>query len=153
MTGRGINGALALALALVVAAAGGSSEGLAQSVSSPASRATGASSEAHELAGRRVLFDTAAARARRAASSDASIHVVGVPGRLWLWATVDHASVVRRTASATAPRVGIVATTTPEGTAGNVQILATQTIAGVEWDKVSFPSLPNGKNGWIPRSA
>lgn len=126
-----------LALVAVAAACGSSSAGLAQSVSSPASRSTDARRAADELGGRR----------------DASIHIVGVPGRLWLWATVDHASAVRLTASETAPRVGVVTTTTPEGTAGNVQILATQTIAGAEWDKVSFPSLPNGKTGWIPRTA
>ncbi len=83
---------------------------------------------------------------------DEAVHVVGVPGRLWVWATVDRAGAVRREPAPTARSIGTIATTTPEGTAGNVQILATQTVKGAIWTKVAFPSLPNGGIGWIPRS-
>jgi lipoprotein-anchoring transpeptidase ErfK/SrfK len=85
-------------------------------------------------------------------AKDDAVHVVGSPGRLWVWATVDRAAVVRRTPAASARSVGTIATTTPEGTAGNVQILATQTVKGATWTRVAFPSLPNGGVGWVPRS-
>ncbi len=84
---------------------------------------------------------------------DNAIHRVGTPGRLWVWATVDRASVVRSAPRLTARPVGRVETTTPEGTAGNVQILATQTVKGAGWAKVLFPSLPNGGTGWLPRTS
>lgn len=86
-------------------------------------------------------------------ATDATVHVVGSPGRLWVWATVDRAAVVRRTPATSARSIGTIATTTPEGTAGNVQILATQTVKGTVWTRVAFPSLPNGGVGWIPRSS
>ena len=80
------------------------------------------------------------------------VHVAGVPGRLWLWATVDRASVVRAEPNPAARRVGRVTRTTPERTAGVVQFLATTTVKGVPWVEVAFASVPNGRTGWVPRA-
>jgi L,D-transpeptidase catalytic domain len=89
----------------------------------------------------------------RPARADPLIHVAGIPGRLWLWATVDRPSVVRADPSPAAPGVGRVTRLTPEGTAGNVRFLATTTVRGVVWVRVAFASLPNGLTGWVPRTA
>jgi hypothetical protein len=81
------------------------------------------------------------------------VHIAGIPGHLWLWATVERASVVRTAPNPVARRVGRVTRMTPEGTAGNVQFLATTTVDGEVWVRVAFPSLPNGRTGWVPRSS
>jgi lipoprotein-anchoring transpeptidase ErfK/SrfK len=162
-------GCLLAALLLVGGAAacgssgssGSSGEGADQSVTIPATPvtdpvATGSGSStdrsATSLSG--ASSDAGGTGAASPLSvKDEAVHVVGVPGRLWVWATVDRATVVRARPTTTARSVGTVQTTTPEGTAGNVQVLATQTLQGAGWAKVLFPSLPNGATGWIPRGS
>ena len=70
------------------------------------------------------------------------------------WAPVRVAVTARRSPDAHAPPVARVATTTPEGTTNIVLVLGRRPDrAGRLWLRVALAALPNGRTGWIPRSA
>jgi lipoprotein-anchoring transpeptidase ErfK/SrfK len=70
------------------------------------------------------------------------------------WAPVRREATARRAPDARAAPVARVATTTPEGTTNIVRVLGRRTDhARRVWIEVSLASLPNGKTGWLPRSA
>jgi lipoprotein-anchoring transpeptidase ErfK/SrfK len=70
------------------------------------------------------------------------------------WAPVRHAVTVRRHPDARSTPVAHVATTTPDGTTNIVVVRSRRTSAGERvWVRVSTATLPNGRSGWVPRSA
>jgi L,D-transpeptidase-like protein len=70
------------------------------------------------------------------------------------WAPVRRAVVARRGPDARAATVTRVPTMTPDGTANIVLVHGTRADrAGRVWVKVATATLPNGRGGWVPRSA
>jgi lipoprotein-anchoring transpeptidase ErfK/SrfK len=70
------------------------------------------------------------------------------------WAPVRVAATARRRPDAHSAAVARVATTTPEGTTNIVLVVGRRTDrAGRVWVRASLASLPNGRTGWVPRSA
>lgn len=68
------------------------------------------------------------------------------------------APVSRQVTARTAPRpeagaVATLATRTEEGTANIVSVLVEKTVGGRGWVQVGLPVLPNGRTGWVPRTA
>jgi len=71
-----------------------------------------------------------------------------------VWAIVERPTAVHKRPTAHSRAVGRLATVTPEGTDNIVLILDRQTdLRGRVWVRVRFPSLPNGRTGWISRKA
>lgn len=71
-----------------------------------------------------------------------------------VWAIVERPTDVYKHPTAHSRVVGRLATVTPEGTDNIVLILDRQTdLGGRLWVRVRFPSLPNGRAGWIARKA
>jgi lipoprotein-anchoring transpeptidase ErfK/SrfK len=70
------------------------------------------------------------------------------------WAPVRAAVTARRRPAATAAPVALVPTQTSDGTTNIVVVLGRRTDhAGRLWVRVSMATLPNGRTGWVPRSA
>ena len=70
------------------------------------------------------------------------------------YAPVLHPAIARAAPAERAPAVVAVATKTPEDTSNIVQVLGRrQDAAGRLWVKVSLATLPNGRDGWLPRAA
>ena len=70
------------------------------------------------------------------------------------WASVRVAATARRRPDVRAAPVVRVTTMTPEGTANLVLVRGRRTDrAGRLWVNVSLATLPNGRTGWLPRSA
>ena len=70
------------------------------------------------------------------------------------WAPVLRPVVLRSLPAAEASPVGRLATETPEGTANIAPVLARrQDRAGEIWLRVRAPALPDGIEGWVPRTA
>jgi hypothetical protein len=70
------------------------------------------------------------------------------------WAPVRVAATARRRPDAHAAAVARVATLTPERTTNIVLILGRRADhAGRLWVRVRLATLPNGRTGWLPRSA
>jgi L,D-transpeptidase-like protein len=70
------------------------------------------------------------------------------------WAPVRRAATALRAPATRAAPVARLATTTPEGTTNIVRVLGRRTDhAGRLWIEVSLALLPNGRTGWLPRSA
>jgi lipoprotein-anchoring transpeptidase ErfK/SrfK len=70
------------------------------------------------------------------------------------WAPVRVAATARRRPDARSAAVARVATTTPEGTTNIVLVLGRQADrAGRLWVRAALATLPNGRTGWVPRSA
>jgi lipoprotein-anchoring transpeptidase ErfK/SrfK len=70
------------------------------------------------------------------------------------WAPVQEAIAARAKPTRDAPAVAELATSTPEGTANIVLVVARASDAkGGVWVKVRLPVLPNGTTGWVPRAA
>jgi hypothetical protein len=69
------------------------------------------------------------------------------------WAPVNHATQARERPSATSPVVVSVSTTTPEGTSNLVVVDGEVSKDGVTWVHARLAVLPDGRTGWLPRSA
>jgi hypothetical protein len=70
------------------------------------------------------------------------------------WASVRHTVLARATPTSRSPVVAGLARTTPEGTTNIVLVLGRRTdSAGRLWVHVHLPALPNGRTGWVPRTA
>jgi hypothetical protein len=70
------------------------------------------------------------------------------------WSPVRRAVVARRRPDPRATRVAHVPTMTPDGTVNVVLVRERRTdAAGRVWVRVSMATLPNGRAGWVPRSA
>ncbi len=81
---------------------------------------------------------------------------VGLGGTRFLsrWAPVRQVIVARRAPRAGAPVVARIDTRTPEGTQNLVLVVArAQDARGRPWVRVALATLPNGRTGWIPRTA
>jgi lipoprotein-anchoring transpeptidase ErfK/SrfK len=69
------------------------------------------------------------------------------------WAPVDTSVVARNRPSGGARPVSALSTRTPEGTANLAVVTRGRVVNGRLWVQVSVPALPNGRRGWVPRSA
>ncbi|MFZ1996025.1 MAG: L,D-transpeptidase [Solirubrobacteraceae bacterium] len=69
------------------------------------------------------------------------------------WAPVLHATVARRKPSVHSAPVGRLPTHTPDGTTNIVVANGESDSGGTPWVHVSLAVLPNGSEGWVPRSA
>jgi lipoprotein-anchoring transpeptidase ErfK/SrfK len=70
------------------------------------------------------------------------------------WAPVERATAARSAAAAAAPVVAGLELRTPEGTRNTVAVLErTRDLSGTPWVRVALAVLPNGRTGWVPRSA
>lgn len=70
-----------------------------------------------------------------------------------VWAPVARAARVYRHPRSSSAAVGSVETMTPEGTRNIVAVLGSRTVGGAVWVRVRIASLPNGRTGWVRRSA
>jgi lipoprotein-anchoring transpeptidase ErfK/SrfK len=71
-----------------------------------------------------------------------------------LWAPVEHAVAVRAAPDPAAARIADLPTATPEGTRNIVAVVRrAEDDGGGRWVEVRLASLPNGRTGWVPRSA
>jgi lipoprotein-anchoring transpeptidase ErfK/SrfK len=71
-----------------------------------------------------------------------------------LWAPVKRAVAVRGAPDAAAPRSAELPAVTPEGTRNVVAVLGrSHDRRGRRWVEVRLADLPNGRSGWVPRSA
>ncbi len=80
---------------------------------------------------------------------------VPLPGSTGItrWAPVLRATVARRAPSLDSAPVGRIATRTPDGTANIVVADDEVEHQGMLWVRVGLAVLPNGTQGWIPRSS
>ena len=69
------------------------------------------------------------------------------------WAPVEQAIQARERPSSTSPVVVDVSTTTPEGTSNLVDVDGEVTTDGVTWVHARLAVLPDGRTGWLPRTA
>lgn len=70
------------------------------------------------------------------------------------WATIRQPVAARRRADTGSAVVGSIELRTPEGTANIVRVLDHRTDGrGRLWVRVALAALPNGRAGWVPRSA
>ena len=69
------------------------------------------------------------------------------------WAAVVHATVARRAPSFESAPVGPVRTRTGDGTTNILVADAEAERGGVLWERVRLAVLPNGTQGWVPRSS
>jgi hypothetical protein len=69
------------------------------------------------------------------------------------WAPVIQPALARGAPSLASPVVARVGTRTPEGTANLVVSTGEITRRGVTWIRASLAVLPNGTDGWLPRSS
>lgn len=69
------------------------------------------------------------------------------------WAPVKQAVQARERPSSTSPVVVDVSTTTPEGTSNLVDVDGEVTKDGVSWVHARLAVLPDGRTGWLPRTA
>jgi hypothetical protein len=75
------------------------------------------------------------------------------PTAVTRWAPVLRATVARSAPSTRSAAVGLLPTRTPDGTTNIVVADAESDGHGTEWVRVSLSVLPNGTDGWVPRSA
>jgi lipoprotein-anchoring transpeptidase ErfK/SrfK len=75
------------------------------------------------------------------------------PGADARWAPVIRATVARSQPSFKAARVGTIPTRTPDGTTNIVVAEREAHQSGVTWVRVGLAVLPNGTQGWVPRSS
>lgn len=69
------------------------------------------------------------------------------------WAPVVHATIARRAPSFASRAVMAVGTRTPEGTTNLIVATGEVTLRGLTWVHAELAALPNGADGWLPRSA
>jgi lipoprotein-anchoring transpeptidase ErfK/SrfK len=75
-------------------------------------------------------------------------------GGTTLWVAARATTAARARPAARAPRVGTVTARTPENTTNILLPLARRRDAhGRLWVRVRLAALPNGRTGWVPRSA
>ncbi len=72
-----------------------------------------------------------------------------------LWARVVSPAMARTEPSLDAEPVARLSVRTPEGSAGIVSVIATalDPISGYPWVRIVVPGLPNGRTGWVARTA
>jgi lipoprotein-anchoring transpeptidase ErfK/SrfK len=71
-----------------------------------------------------------------------------------VWAPVRRTVSARRRPARAASPVAVVGRTTSDGTTNVVLVVGHRTGAsGRLWIRVAMPTLPNGRTGWVPRSA
>jgi len=68
------------------------------------------------------------------------------------WAAVVRRTVARARPERVAPGLATLRALTPEGTANVVVVTAVARGGGGLWARVELPILPNGTEGWIPRT-
>jgi hypothetical protein len=73
--------------------------------------------------------------------------------RITRWAPVLRSTVARRAPSPASPAVGKVMARTPEGTTNIVVADDEVERQGLLWERVGLAVLPNGTEGWLPRSS
>jgi L,D-transpeptidase catalytic domain len=73
--------------------------------------------------------------------------------RVTRWAPVLRSTVARRAPSLHSAAVSLVSSRTPEGTTNLVVADGELVRAGVVWVRVALAVLPNGTEGWLPRSS
>jgi hypothetical protein len=79
---------------------------------------------------------------------------VGSTRFLSRWATVRRPVAARRRPDAVSASVGSVSRVTPEGTVNIVRVLGHRSDGrGRLWVRVALATLPNGRAGWVPRTA
>ena len=69
------------------------------------------------------------------------------------WAPVLRATAARSEPSSKAAPVGHLSTLTPDGTTNIVVADREADVDGATWVRVALPILPNGTEGWVPRSS
>ena len=69
------------------------------------------------------------------------------------WAPVRRRVVARAAPSPVAHAVAVVERQTPEGTTNLAVVTGARALAGRLWVRLLLPTLPNGTQGWVPRSA
>ena len=69
------------------------------------------------------------------------------------WAPVLRTTVARRAPSLKAAPAGLLPTHTPDGTTNIVVARGESVVAGKAWVRVGLSVLPNGTQGWVPRSS
>lgn len=69
------------------------------------------------------------------------------------WAPVLRASIARRVPGLNGDPVGQVPTRTPDGTTNIVVADGESDVNGTIWVRVGLAALPNGVEGWVPRSS
>jgi hypothetical protein len=69
------------------------------------------------------------------------------------WAPVLRATIARRAPSSDGAPIGTVATRTSDGTTNIVVASDEVDHHGILWERVGLAVLPNGTEGWIPRTA
>jgi lipoprotein-anchoring transpeptidase ErfK/SrfK len=79
---------------------------------------------------------------------------LGSTRHLSFWSPVRRSVAARTAPAADARVVATLSTRTPEGTRNAVAVLGRRIDrAGAPWVRVRLALLPNGSNGWVPRSA
>jgi hypothetical protein len=74
-------------------------------------------------------------------------------GTVYRWAAVQRRVTARRAPVGASRVVAALARITPEGTNNLVLVLDQTPTAAGSWVRVRLPVLPNGRTGWVPRSA
>jgi lipoprotein-anchoring transpeptidase ErfK/SrfK len=69
------------------------------------------------------------------------------------WAPMQERVAARAAPSARARALVTIGTRTPEGTANILRVTGARAVGNRVWARVSLPVLPNGTEGWVPRSA
>jgi len=82
-----------------------------------------------------------------------SVVPLGDPGGDTRWAPVLRATVARKEPSAKAPVVGQLPTLTTDGSTNIVVADGEADADGAVWVRVGLAVLPNGTEGWVPRSS
>ncbi|MBV9336664.1 MAG: L,D-transpeptidase [Solirubrobacterales bacterium] len=88
--------------------------------------------------------------------STLDIHHLGAltdPTAVTRWAPVLRATVARGSPSVNGSFVGLLRARTSDGTTNIVVADAEVDVAGATWERVGLAKLPNGTEGWVPRSA
>jgi lipoprotein-anchoring transpeptidase ErfK/SrfK len=80
-------------------------------------------------------------------------HQLGGGADITKWAPVRRATDAHQRPSWSSPVVVPVSTQTPEGTANLVTVNGEVARGGIDWVHASLAVLPDGRTGWIPRSA
>ena len=70
-----------------------------------------------------------------------------------VWTTADYAAPIRALPSVSAARVARLRLQTPDGWLQSYLLLRQRETPAGSWVQLRIPMLPNGKTGWVPRSA
>lgn len=69
------------------------------------------------------------------------------------WTVADYAQAIRSQPSASAPRTANLQFRTPDGFLQSYLLLREHWNHGAAWIQLRIPGRPNGRTGWVPRSA